>query len=119
VQGQSFSACDSILSGLIALALAMRDGGSVAELRIEIAHVLERSLTLREGFPPNNEDPRCRHRDALLKATLPNTMIGLRRRNILQKNFHGDITSDEVVLYVAEAAKFNKKRWSEESATWM
>jgi hypothetical protein len=100
VQGRVFNTLPSTISGVIAVALAQEGLGSAGKLRDAIKQVLMDSADIHINIlPPRKEDSNSAYRAAVFDLLLPKTIVGRKRRAVLERLLHGDMTGNSIDVY--------------------
>jgi hypothetical protein len=117
ITGKCFDLFDSSISGIIALGLSMKGGGSASRFRQCIATILEESAILApNGCPPSPTSSARKFRTMLFDLCLPSTTNADRQRRFkLEYLFTGDIRSDAIEVFIP-AEEYTNKTWAREAA---
>ena len=86
-----------LITGIIAVALAMKPGGTIQKLRRVLAEVLFHTVQIVNA--PALEAPSRKYLHALLDLILPDSVQGRHRRHELQFLFTSDVSRDEIVWH--------------------
>ena len=115
-QGRAYAPVDTDISGIIAMALAMKPGGAVGQFRAAIRLVLESSVEFHDRPPLRPDDAKSLYREAVLDATIGSAIPGdISRRTALGQLLNGDWRSDAVDVCWSGRAP-NKTKWAELAA---
>lgn len=112
IQGRAFDVVGSMISGIIALALAQKAGGSLARFRRAMVKVLIDSVRIVHGVPPSPDTDEWQHRKAVLDASLDQSLADRKRRILLESDMNGDWTSDRFLWYTLPE-RSDLKQWAE------
>ncbi len=117
VQGKVFCVTSDAIAGTLAVALAMRAGGSVNRFRLQVQKaLLGRVKVVPGGSAPLPDSEAMRHRKAVLDLCLPGKVTGsvAIRRLTLERHLHSDWSSHDIFWYPAPG--FDVLTWAEETA---
>ena len=100
---------DNTLSGLVNLALAMSNAGSLDGIRTCLQEIFEEELVISRTPPPDENSHQYQHRLAVLKLFLPITgRKSKQRRYIIQSLANSDVQSSDIVHHCAFDATYEQ-----------
>ena len=101
-QGRAYSVDPDMISGVIALALALQPAGKTSELRAALAASICQSVVVCHGSPP--QDGRAEYRDAVLDAIFTHkSAANFQRKTKLRLLLTGWLHEHRIEWYVNES----------------
>jgi hypothetical protein len=111
VTGRTYGVVNGAISGLVAVALAMKPGGSFTTFKKVIVQTLRACVQVVNGPPPAEHDPRVRYKRSLFKLLGVGCEV---RQTTLQELLNGDWTSDDILWYKpGGATEAQLQNWAE------
>lgn len=110
IQRAAYAPMTRMISGMVAIALALRPAEAFGKLQKALRHVLENTVIFSAGMPLPFDDPCSRQRDALLDLLLPHP-TDAQRKFTLRSNLNGDWSSKEII-YFSSGAETDKTAWA-------
>ena len=115
IQGKTYKTVAKIISGILAMSLSMKPGGSTMKYRQCLEAYLMQHVEVIPSLAPGPNDFRFIYRKRILDLCLGPCFADARRRLILETNLGGDWQSPHVQWYTLDASP-NLRAWAKQTA---